>query len=337
MSNSTIGIKIADGTYFPILERESQIKKKLVLTTVKDMQSSVQIDLYEGDGKEIADARYIGSLLIDSILEAPKGESEIELVVGIDESGSLEAKASDLISGESQSLNVSLETLSEDGIYDIPEFELGEDEFESPADSFDEDFDSEDETDDDLSAEPDDKDIVDELADENYRAPVTPEKRRPLMLALFILFGVAAVVALGVLLYKLFQGPTIPPLEAKPGSEQVINVAAEEAKPVKAETAVEASETPTPVETEEKVPEKVANTQETRAGPEIEKKAPDPDTSLEKAEGVWYWVRWGDTLWDISSSFYETPWLYGKIAQKNLIGNPDRIFAGTRIYIPNGQ
>jgi nucleoid-associated protein YgaU len=50
--------------------------------------------------------------------------------------------------------------------------------------------------------------------------------------------------------------------------------------------------------------------------------------------GVVYQVRWGDTLWDLSLSFYRTPWLYGKIAKANRIKNPNLIFAHSQIYIP---
>ena len=50
--------------------------------------------------------------------------------------------------------------------------------------------------------------------------------------------------------------------------------------------------------------------------------------------GVWYWIRWGDTLWDISYSFYRTLWLYSKIAGANNITNPDLIYANTRLFIP---
>ena len=50
--------------------------------------------------------------------------------------------------------------------------------------------------------------------------------------------------------------------------------------------------------------------------------------------GGWYRIRWGDTLWELSYSFYDTPWLYGEIADKNRISDPDRIFAEDKIFIP---
>jgi len=60
-----------------------------------------------------------------------------------------------------------------------------------------------------------------------------------------------------------------------------------------------------------------------------------PVTPNVRYGGVYYYIRWGDTLWDLSMSFYRTPWLYGKIAKANSIKNPDLIFAHTQIYIPD--
>jgi nucleoid-associated protein YgaU len=54
-------------------------------------------------------------------------------------------------------------------------------------------------------------------------------------------------------------------------------------------------------------------------------------------DGVWYRIRWGDTLWGISSSFYNTPWFFNEIADQNDINNPDRIYAQDKIFIPKPE
>ena len=61
---STIGIKIADGNYYPIIDTTAVGKKRLVLTTVKDDQENVQVDLYKGEDDSIESATYIGSLVL---------------------------------------------------------------------------------------------------------------------------------------------------------------------------------------------------------------------------------------------------------------------------------
>ena len=48
MDNDYIGVKLADGSFFPVIEEFSVVKKRLILTTVRDNQSSMQINLYKG-------------------------------------------------------------------------------------------------------------------------------------------------------------------------------------------------------------------------------------------------------------------------------------------------
>ena len=57
-------------------------------------------------------------------------------------------------------------------------------------------------------------------------------------------------------------------------------------------------------------------------------------TNVNSKGVVRYKVKWGDTLWDLSETYYKTPWLYKKIADYNKIKNPNLIIAGTYIDIP---
>ena len=124
VSGSTIGIKVADGSYYPVLEQGFTGKKELTLTTVAENQSRVQIDLYRGDGGGLEKARYIGSLFIENIPPASQGEPEIHLSIGLDEAGELDAEASDSRTGESQKFSISLKTLSDDETYEVPDFRM---------------------------------------------------------------------------------------------------------------------------------------------------------------------------------------------------------------------
>jgi hypothetical protein len=129
VATSYIGVKVADGTYYPIFESSYRGKKKLVLTTVRDDQESVQIDLYRGEGPSMENPEYVGSLVVEHIQRAGKGEAEIEMVLGADQNGNLNATASDKATGEYQSLSVSLEALEEEETYDMPDFELDDTQF----------------------------------------------------------------------------------------------------------------------------------------------------------------------------------------------------------------
>jgi hypothetical protein len=92
-----IGIKVADGKFYPILSENESAKKRIVLTTARDGQESVQIDLYRTATASMQDADFVGSLLVENIARTNKGEPSIELIVTSDEkSGRLSAKAVDL-------------------------------------------------------------------------------------------------------------------------------------------------------------------------------------------------------------------------------------------------
>src|SRR6056297_2410680 len=130
VDNGKIGIKVADGSFYPILDEGIAQKKRLVLTTVKDNQESVQIDLYKGAGEAMEEAAYIGSLLVENIAPDSQGNAEIDLVVGVDAEGNLESVAEDKQSGSKQSLSVGLQNLDESGLYEVPDFSFEEEDTE---------------------------------------------------------------------------------------------------------------------------------------------------------------------------------------------------------------
>jgi len=75
--------------------------------------------------------------------------------------------------------------------------------------------------------------------------------------------------------------------------------------------------------------------EEAKQKAEAKKKAETQQKSNTNSNGaVRYKIKWGDTLWDLSETYYKTPWLYKKIADYNKIKNPNLIIAGTYIDIP---
>ncbi len=130
MSGSLIGIKIADGSFYPIFEKTAKGKKRLTLTTAHENQRAVHISLYQGEPEQgqSGEAEYVGTLVVENIRTAPQGEVEVSLVLGIDDAGNLNATATDVSSGEYQSLSVSLASMEEQGLYSVPDFSLEEQE-----------------------------------------------------------------------------------------------------------------------------------------------------------------------------------------------------------------
>ena len=295
----TIGIKVADGTFYPVLEDGFFGDKRLVLTTVRDSQSEVHIDLYQGSpAAGVSGSRYIGSLIIENVPPVPKGSPDIEVVIGASREGSLNVSATDRSTGEEQSLSVSLRP-EDGGEYDIPDFA---DQGLGPAEEK-------------LAG------LVDRQAEEPARlmgasargsAAVSPLERPRRGLAgvvLFVALGLALIGVVAFLVYRSLRGPEVPALAAtaEPASTSPATKAAEPEKPAPAAV------------------------QSTAAAAQPVAESPTP---LEGERGVRYRIKWGDTLWDLSSSYYRDPWLYPRIARANSIKNPDLIFAGTTIFVP---
>jgi nucleoid-associated protein YgaU len=290
LSDSTIGIKVADGSYYPILEEGFTGCKKLTLTTAKDNQEKVQIDLYRGNGSSLSEARYIGSLIIENIPPAAQGMPEIELLISLDEEGQLSAEASHAKTGESQRFVTTLTTLSEAETYAEPEFvmdQAGADEpgLEEPA----------------LTGE------AYPVGEKDSREEAL-HRRTPnlILLVLFVILGVALVAGIAYFVYRAIQGPAVPALNSST-------------------VAAPAATTPQPAA--------AASSNATTSQPAATAQ-PAPAAEQPAAKSVSYLIKKGDTLWDISATYYRNPWLYPRLAAANSIRNPDLIFAGTRIIIP---
>jgi hypothetical protein len=324
---STIGIKIANGDFYSVLEGNSQDNKRLVLTTVHDNQQSVQIDLYKSSTRTMADALYIGSLVMENIDPQPKGKASIELVINSSINGNISASAVDMeaSNGGRNTLNVSLESLEAASIdLEIPDFELEQD-YITP------------------------KGLYGEIEEK-----AGGEKRHNFP---WIIVTCAALIltAIGLAIWLFLfqsgnnlesatdrirqlipgnQSRTIsrelqPELEADSPSSQ----ASQAPQPVMEEMA----ETPQP-ETAEAV-QSPPVIQAPASGVQIRQRPVPPVfsytiPSVIPREGVPYRIRYGDTLWDIAEAFYRNPMLYPRIARFNNIRNPDRIISGTTIRVP---
>ncbi|MFW5710807.1 MAG: Hsp70 family protein [Spirochaetota bacterium] len=378
MDKGKIGIKVADGSFYPILDEGVAQKKRLVLTTVKDNQESVQIDLYKGSGEAMEDAAYIGSLLVENIAPDAQGNAEIDLVVGVDEGGNLESVAEDKQSGSKQSLSVGLQNLDESGLYEVPDFsfeeegteledifgeetedvfseesdftEISEEDFSEP--DFETDFDTE-ESDELSTLEeetgeggeedffPPEEAVEAELGEEETEGEIEEEaeeeaeeesrsKVRPILVALLVILALALIGALLYLfVFMAADEEATPQLQARQEQEQ----AQEQPSDETAEEQPELSETRTRAE------EPAGEGAEAQPSAGVDKGEGETvvTSSRDQVEftgGVWYKIRWGDTLWEISSSFYDNPWLYDQIAKENEIRNPDVIYAENSIFIP---
>jgi hypothetical protein len=111
-----IGIKIADGSFFPVLADEKPQRKRTVLSVAQANQGCAQIDILRRENEV---DQHVGCLVLED-LQSDEGQ-ELTLVIGIDHENNLEARVDDSAGKHYQSFVVSLDQL--DGVehYSLPE------------------------------------------------------------------------------------------------------------------------------------------------------------------------------------------------------------------------
>jgi nucleoid-associated protein YgaU len=346
--SGTVGIKIANGDFYPIVEENSTLKKRLVLTTVHNDQKTVQIDLFRSLSKSMLDAQYIGSLVVDSLKPMTKGEPSIEMIISSDEDGNIVAEAHNMDAngkGEQRTLNVSLKTLDyASGDSDLFGLDFDENEPFDPEGAYGSniyEFPS-------SKPEPDAEDsLEDDLLEE--------EKKRKSPVLIMSIATILVILAIFLAWVFLLGGKEALRLEERfpflrqfLTAQQTQNPPQEPAEPpvttpaVTPPPKVTTPEVTTPPETPPAPPPVIQAPSEPPKPPAQEVKRqrpPSPVLSYKvpaviPKDGAVYKIQWGDTLWDISQAFYRNPWHYPRIARFNGIKNPDHILAGFNIRIP---
>ena len=372
-----IGIKLADRTFLPIMDGDSSASETLELTTVRDNQRSVQINLFKKED-DASDPLYIGSLIVEDIHEKSAGEPTIELKLALDKDKNLSAEAVDKDSGSHQALRVSLETFADQAFDDL-DFDLSSETADADIDLSAKNFAA-----DENSATHHDFSTATFYTDEDDEEEQPQKRGMPVwLLILLILLGIAALV-LGILLLtkKTFaederpavvqpaeatvipsekppmQEPTAPvPEPSLPADKPVTEPAAAPqtipSEPSNPSTPAEPSAPQQPVQQEPPTPQPTGSApieqpvpskspvqaeqpvkQEPSSVQQTKPVAKEPAASISGQQAIRYQLRWGDTLWDLSETYYRNPWLYTKIAKHNKLKNPDLIISGTYIEIP---
>lgn len=104
----TIGIKLADGSFYPLLEDGKPSKKSINLTTVQDNQTIVHVDVYRSETGTMEGAEYIDTLEIKDLKPHTNGEPSFNLDIGIDENNELSANIHDPETGNANTTQVEL-------------------------------------------------------------------------------------------------------------------------------------------------------------------------------------------------------------------------------------
>ncbi len=102
----TLGIETKDGTFTPLIERNSTIptRKSRVFTTVADNQTAVNLHVLQGESDMAAYNKSLAKFELTSIPGAPKGVPQIEVTFEIDVNGIVSVGAQDQATGRSQQI-----------------------------------------------------------------------------------------------------------------------------------------------------------------------------------------------------------------------------------------
>jgi molecular chaperone DnaK len=108
----TLGVETLGGVSTPIMEKNTTIpaERKQIFSTAADFQTSVTINVLQGERKMAADNVSLGMFNLVGIPPAPRGVPQIEVKFDIDENGILNVTAKDLGTGKEQSITITAST-----------------------------------------------------------------------------------------------------------------------------------------------------------------------------------------------------------------------------------
>ena len=105
----TLSIETLGGVATPLIDRNTTIptKKSQVFSTAADNQTSVEINVLQGERKFARDNKSLGQFRLDGIAPAPRGVPQIEVTFDIDANGIINVSAKDLGTGKDAHITIS--------------------------------------------------------------------------------------------------------------------------------------------------------------------------------------------------------------------------------------
>jgi molecular chaperone DnaK len=104
----TLGLETLGGVATPLIERNTTIptSKSQTFSTAADNQTSVEINVVQGERPFAKDNKSIGRFHLDGIPPAPRGVPQVEVTFDIDANGILKVTAKDKATGKSQNITI---------------------------------------------------------------------------------------------------------------------------------------------------------------------------------------------------------------------------------------
>lgn len=104
----TLSVETLGGVATSLIDRNTTVptRKSKIFSTAADNQTSVEINVLQGERPMAADNKSLGRFHLDGILPAPRGLPQIEVAFDIDVNGILSVSAKDLGTGKEQSIRI---------------------------------------------------------------------------------------------------------------------------------------------------------------------------------------------------------------------------------------
>lgn len=104
----TLGIETLGGVRTPLIDRNTTIptSKTQIFSTAADNQTSVEINVLQGERPMAADNKSLGKFILSGIPPAPRGVPQIEVTFDLDANGILNVSAKDKATGKEQKITI---------------------------------------------------------------------------------------------------------------------------------------------------------------------------------------------------------------------------------------
>ncbi|MDD2647849.1 MAG: molecular chaperone DnaK [Eubacteriales bacterium] len=104
----SLGIETLGDVFAPIIDRNTAIpvKRSQVFSTAANFQTSVEVNVYQGERPIASANRLLGKFRLDGIRRALRGVPQIEVSFAIDSNGIVNVSAKDLGTGKAQSITL---------------------------------------------------------------------------------------------------------------------------------------------------------------------------------------------------------------------------------------
>ena len=108
----SLGIETLGGVFTKLIERNTTIptKKSQVFSTAADNQTSVEVNVLQGEREMAAYNKSLGRFQLDGIAPARRGVPQIEVTFDIDANGIVNVSAKDLVTGKEQHITITSST-----------------------------------------------------------------------------------------------------------------------------------------------------------------------------------------------------------------------------------